>query len=290
MMPQNCLSLNNTFYPATATATATATARRHRCFLKGNSSKLYSGPRHLPLYSIYSSSSGACATLKCSVHLSYDDIVTVTHNKVLIAAGVSAAIGQLSKPFTQLLFYRTTFDIKPIFQAGGFPSTHSSAVVATATCLALERGFSDSIFGMAVVYAGLTMYDAQGVRREVGIHAKTLNKLLLEYQTKSVIDEGNDIINSIPGKSSSTNSENSAALEEPSTFRNEQSNSTQLLESKMWRSQNEKDVISFGNVGKESKKPPRFPLLKESIGHTEVEVIAGALLGLVVGLTVNAIM
>ncbi|XP_074276378.1 uncharacterized protein LOC141600090 [Silene latifolia] len=279
-MPRNCLSVNTTFYPARGRGRG----RRQK------SSKVYVGPRpsHLPLWSTSSWSSSR--TLKCRLDLNFDDILTVTHNKVLIAAGVSAAIGQLSKPFTRVLFYDTTFDIKPIFQAGGFPSTHSSAVVATATCLGLERGFSDSIFGMAVVYAALIMYDAQGVRREVGIHAKTLNKLLLEYQTKSVIDEGNDIINSIPGKSSSTNSESSTALEEPSTFRNEQSTLTRLLESKVRKSQNEKDMTSFENVGIKSEKTPQFPVLKESIGHTEVEVIAGALLGLLVGLIVNAIM
>ncbi|PHT82180.1 hypothetical protein T459_15195 [Capsicum annuum] len=34
-------------------------------------------------------------------------------------------------------------------------------IVATATALVLERGFSDSIFGLAMVYASLVMYDAQ---------------------------------------------------------------------------------------------------------------------------------
>lgn len=47
-------------------------------------------------------------------------------SKVLIAAGVSAAIGQLSKPVTGCLLYGKDFDLKAAFQAGGFPSTHSS--------------------------------------------------------------------------------------------------------------------------------------------------------------------
>ncbi|XP_012070168.1 uncharacterized protein LOC105632403 isoform X2 [Jatropha curcas] len=97
----------------------------------------------------------------CFCQLGLEDIAGIAHNKVLIAAGASAAIGQLSKPFTSLLLYDKDFDFKTAFQAGGFPSTHSSAVVATATCLALERGFSDSIFGLTMVYAGLIMYDAQ---------------------------------------------------------------------------------------------------------------------------------
>lgn len=44
----------------------------------------------------------------------------------MIAAAVSAAIGQLSKPFTSAVFYGNDFDIRTAFQAGGFPSTHSS--------------------------------------------------------------------------------------------------------------------------------------------------------------------
>ena len=46
--------------------------------------------------------------------------------KVLVAAGISAAIGQLSKPFTSVILYGKEFDIKATIQAGGFPSTHSS--------------------------------------------------------------------------------------------------------------------------------------------------------------------
>ncbi|XP_065625624.1 uncharacterized protein LOC112026155 [Quercus suber] len=91
----------------------------------------------------------------------FDQISQLAHNKVLVAAGISAAIGQLSKPFTSVLLYGKDLDFKAAFQAGGFPSTHSSAVVATATIIALERGLSDSIFGLTVVYAGLIMYDAQ---------------------------------------------------------------------------------------------------------------------------------
>ncbi|XP_030965885.1 uncharacterized protein LOC115986753 isoform X2 [Quercus lobata] len=93
----------------------------------------------------------------------FDQISQLAHNKVLVAAGISAAIGQLSKPFTSVLLYSKDLDFKAAFQAGGFPSTHSSAVVATATIIALERGLSDSIFGLTVVYAGLVMYDAQDI-------------------------------------------------------------------------------------------------------------------------------
>ncbi|WRX28519.1 Protein of unknown function DUF212 - like 4 [Theobroma cacao] len=108
----------------------------------------------------------------CLVNIGLADIAQVAHNKVLVAAAVSAAIGQLSKPVTSVILYGKDFNFRTAFQAGGFPSTHSSilpsslygqSVVATATSLAIERGFSDSIFGLSLVYAGLVMYDAQNV-------------------------------------------------------------------------------------------------------------------------------
>ena len=51
-------------------------------------------------------------------------------SQVLVAAGISAAIGQLSKPFTSVLLYGKDLDFKAAFQAGGFPSTHSSVLSA----------------------------------------------------------------------------------------------------------------------------------------------------------------
>lgn len=50
----------------------------------------------------------------------------ILNGKVLIAAGVSAAVGQFSKPFTYAIFYGKGFDLRAVLQPGGFPSSHSS--------------------------------------------------------------------------------------------------------------------------------------------------------------------
>ncbi|KAJ8574100.1 hypothetical protein K7X08_025905 [Anisodus acutangulus] len=202
-----------------------------------------------------------------------EDITDVIHNKVLIAAAISAAVGQLMKPFTSTLFYGNEFNFKSALQAGGFPSTHSSAVIATATALGLERGFSDSIFGLAVVYAGLVMYDAQGVRREVGIHAKTFNKAFFRYQINSVpsTNELDVLTDSIQEKlSSDAKSSDPQSSQESSPFQPRLKNVTLLLKP---------DEIRVSSSS--------FSPLKEQVGHTEVEVIAGALLGFFVSLAVS---
>ncbi|KAF7835848.1 putative membrane protein yuiD [Senna tora] len=214
--------------------------------------------------------------------ISIDDIVQLAHNKVLIAAGASAAIGQLSKPFTSVFLYGKEFDVKAVVQAGGFPSTHSSATVASATFLGLERGFSDPIFGVTVVYAGLIMYDAQGVRREVGNHAKILNKIILQMQKNSVGSKDRDdgLINS-EGTSTSLNVQglkNSFFSQETNSSETQPRSASMLVESDGKRRETNEELSKLAATG-------LIPL-KESIGHTEVEVIAGALLGFLVGLAV----
>ncbi|ESQ48759.1 hypothetical protein EUTSA_v10021510mg [Eutrema salsugineum] len=192
-----------------------------------------------PKFNLLSSSKKPNRLTSCVLNVGFQDIAEVIHNKVLIAAGVSGAIGQLSKPFTSVVFYGKKLDFRAAFQAGGFPSTHSSSVVAAATAIAFERGFADSIFGLTVVYAALIMYDAQGVRREAGKHARVLNKLTV----------------------------NARKVEEMSLKRNKGK------------------ALQSDEISEEVSLP-----LKESIGHTEVEVIAGALFGFFVSFGVSSLM
>ncbi|KAK7271374.1 hypothetical protein RJT34_27210 [Clitoria ternatea] len=208
----------------------------------------------------------------------FDDVAQIAQNKVLIAAGASLLIGQFSKPFTSVFLYGKEFDIRAIIQAGGFPSSHSSATVASATLFGLERGFSDPFFGLSVVYAGLIMYDAQGVRREVGIHARTLNKLLLQMHANSLHSKDrDDLINSQPLKVEGL--EKSILSKETTSLEPQKANASLLVkpDSKI-RQANGEEISKLHADG--------IPLLKESIGHTEIEVIAGALLGFLVGLAV----
>lgn len=224
-------------------------------------------------------------------------VVAIAQNKVLIAAAVSAAIGQLSKPFTSTLIYSNPFDFKSVVQPGGLPSTHSSTAVATATSLGLERGFSDSIFGLSVVYAVLIMYDAQGVRRAVGTHAKTINRLMLHEIVS--MEDGEDTIDSDHGgRSASAGNVGSLGStlgsgECVDTLR-EQSRVGLSLDSNVRKVKSEAKLPIVRNVikGREVKKGSMesYIPLNERVGHTEVEVIVGALLGFIVSLTMYTIL
>ncbi|KAK4386787.1 Isocitrate dehydrogenase [NADP] [Sesamum angolense] len=253
-----------------------------------------------------------CVSELACQSVSMNDIVGVYHNKVLVAAAVSAAIGQLTKPFTSTLLYGKKFDLRAAVQAGGFPSTHSSAAVAAATSLVLRglhkilpldfKGFSDAIFGLAVVYASLIMYDAQdlemkyweqfsaqlGVRREVGTHARELNKVLLRTTSHSASsrNDAKDLTNYFP-RESSPKMENVDPL---SSDAMKPTKSSLLLKTDNRKQSNtsfirSSNVVSEVNGGLESSGES-CPQLKESIGHTEVEVAAGALLGFLVSVAI----
>ena len=58
------------------------------------------------------------------------------------------------------------------------PSSHSAVVVALCTMVGKEYGINSAIFGIAVIFAFVVMYDAAGVRRAAGKQAKLLNKII----------------------------------------------------------------------------------------------------------------
>lgn len=60
---------------------------------------------------------------------------------------------------------------------GGLPSNHSAISSSMAILIALKEGIGDPAFGLALTLALIVMLDAHGLRRQVGKHAATLNKM-----------------------------------------------------------------------------------------------------------------
>lgn len=67
--------------------------------------------------------------------------------------------------------------IKDLYASGGFPSSHTTSTVALATYLGATNGWTSDIFGLAAMFTAVVMYDAIGVRRAVGEHARLLREL-----------------------------------------------------------------------------------------------------------------
>ncbi len=71
-----------------------------------------------------------------------------------------------------------TINWKRTLSSGGMPSSHTSAIVATATSVGMVQGFDSPTFAVAAVMAIVVMYDAAGVRRAAGKHAVVLNEII----------------------------------------------------------------------------------------------------------------
>lgn len=65
---------------------------------------------------------------------------------------------------------------------GGMPSSHSGAVTALATAIALEEGLDSTLFAISVIFGVIVMFDATGIRYHAGEQATVLNWLVGEFQ------------------------------------------------------------------------------------------------------------
>ncbi|UOE93645.1 divergent PAP2 family protein [Alkalihalobacillus sp. LMS39] len=64
---------------------------------------------------------------------------------------------------------------------GGMPSSHSAAVTALSTAIALEEGLGSPLFAISTIFGIIVMFDATGIRRHAGYHATVLNQLVGDF-------------------------------------------------------------------------------------------------------------
>ncbi len=114
-------------------------------------------------------------------------------NDVLSIAIISWFAAQVAK--TILYWIKTK---RPVLErltgAGGMPSCHSATVCALTIAVSRVDGIASTEFALALILAMVVMYDAMGVRRAAGLHAKELNRIrkILEehYGDEADEDEG----------------------------------------------------------------------------------------------------
>lgn len=144
-------------------------------------------------------------------------------------------------------FSHGNLNIERLTGSGGMPSSHSALVVSLTIGMARVEGFSSPIFALTLAFAAVVMYDAMGVRRAAGEQAKTLNWLLGSYQ------DFWDILKVHPLLDFGDDDEDVASEDISS----------------------EDDAHNGDNERK---------ALKEYLGHTPLEVMAGALLGILIAM------
>ena len=105
----------------------------------------------------------------------------IAHNRVLIITATVWAVAQCSKVLVGV-FLERRFNFKWFIGTGGMPSSHAAGATALATMCGFERGFDSAVFAV------VTMFDAQGVRRSTGQQAELLNRIIEDMYSRGNIE------------------------------------------------------------------------------------------------------
>jgi acid phosphatase family membrane protein YuiD len=109
-------------------------------------------------------------------------------NDIIWVSIFASSLAQFLKPLTY--WWRTKeFDWHHISETGGMPSSHAALVSSLGTGLGLVHGFDSPYFAIAVVISMIVTYDAQGVRRQAGEHARAINEIIAELLSGKEISE-----------------------------------------------------------------------------------------------------
>ncbi len=89
-------------------------------------------------------------------------------NYVLASAFFSWLAAQVIKVVLSLFEKPRKNIFKVLFSTGGMPSSHTSAVIGLSLATLLSEGAGSAAFAITVIFAGVVMIDASGVRYETG--------------------------------------------------------------------------------------------------------------------------
>ncbi len=94
-----------------------------------------------------------------------------------IASLLSGLLAQLMK--VVIAFYRTKrLRFERFFDTGGMPSSHTALVTTLTIGVGLESGINSAIFSIALIFSMYVVFEAAGLRQEVGKQARVLNELI----------------------------------------------------------------------------------------------------------------
>jgi hypothetical protein len=159
----------------------------------------------------------------------------INTNVLWIAPIFSFIVAQLMKYVVYAVQYKVLRKER-LTGAGGMPSSHSSGVCTLMVVMGVTQGADSAVFALSLVFGLVVMYDAAGVRRAAGLHAKVINVL------RKSIDE----------------------LDKPDFEKSEEAERL--------------SDTHYNPVDVPQKD------LKEFVGHTPLEVVCGAIVGVALGL------
>ncbi|MBQ8569566.1 MAG: divergent PAP2 family protein [Oscillospiraceae bacterium] len=112
------------------------------------------------------------------------------YNYILITATASWITAQIIKTLIVLIRTRK-FNFERLFGPGGMPSGHSAMVCSGTLAVSRQCGTGSPEFAIMFMLALIVMYDAMGVRRSAGMHAREINliKRIMKKQQPEAFSE-----------------------------------------------------------------------------------------------------
>jgi putative membrane protein len=108
-------------------------------------------------------------------------LMKIFENKVLMIPLMVLLITQVFKTI-YFSIKNKKIDLFTLITTGGLPSSHSALVSSLSTVVAKVNGITSTEFAITVILAMIVMYDASGIRKAAGEHAKILNEMLEEKE------------------------------------------------------------------------------------------------------------
>ena len=100
----------------------------------------------------------------------------------------SMVVAQFVKPFLALRSGRG-FEWVRMFHNGGMPSSHTALVTTLTLFVSEAEGTSSVLFAIALIFSLYFVFEASGLRQEVGQQAKLLNEMVDELRKSHHFDQ-----------------------------------------------------------------------------------------------------
>lgn len=101
---------------------------------------------------------------------------------------IAGALGWLSAQFMKYVIAsvrkRELVSARQLYLSGNMPSAHGATTIAVLVVIGVYDGMQSGLFGLAVVFASVVLYDAMMVRRSSGEQGYALSALITEQKSK----------------------------------------------------------------------------------------------------------
>ena len=96
----------------------------------------------------------------------------------ILVVVVSMGVAQAIKYAVATIRTGSLASWRQLYASGSMPSAHSASVVALLVAIGLYDGTESGLFGLALLFSIIVMYDAVMVRRSVGEQGGVIQKLI----------------------------------------------------------------------------------------------------------------